>query len=160
MMSSILRGRCRISQYASEFTSKMARSRFGGGAYTFGGMVGHIALHREAYVPFTVVLPGMIGTEDCGSPVAHLWNKGTFSGSTSPAIFRAFDGPWAIMNCVMCFGCRAGEPRGRSHQSPKCYGAPTSHATIGLMLAWRATTVARRAVPGGLERVIFRHLFP
>ena len=72
LMSSTLKGPCRILQWASRFTRKMVESRLGGVVYALSEMVDHMLLLRDSYEPFEGLNPGAAGLEDCESLFAQL----------------------------------------------------------------------------------------
>ena len=65
LMSSTLKGLCRILQWTSTFTREMVKSSLRGEVRTHTGMAGHMLLLQEYYEPFDGLNPGAVGLEDC-----------------------------------------------------------------------------------------------
>ena len=72
LMSSSLKGPCRILQWTSKFTRKMEKTSLGGEVYALSEMVNHMLLLKEFYGPFEGMDPGVEGLEDCESLLTHL----------------------------------------------------------------------------------------
>ena len=71
-MSSSHTGACYISQRASYFTRKLAKSRLGGGVYALSELVAHMSLWRGSYAPIEGRGPGEVGLGVCESSFTHL----------------------------------------------------------------------------------------
>ena len=79
LISSTLRGQCRIIQWASKFTRKLAEGSLGGEVYAFSEMSDHMSMLREFDKHFLDMSPGKVGFEDCESLFTQLANKKTIA---------------------------------------------------------------------------------
>ena len=86
-MLSTLGGVRRNLQWTSTLKRKVVKSRRGGEAYAFSGMVDHISLLREFYPPYAALWPGKIGPEDCESLFPRLRSKKTVAEEDSVSFF-------------------------------------------------------------------------
>ena len=73
-------GPCRVSQWTSKFTHKLAKGSLGGEVFAFSEMIGHMALLREFYAPFPRISPGMVSMEDRESLCTHFKNREMVTG--------------------------------------------------------------------------------
>ena len=80
LVSSSPRVPCRRPLWAPMFTRILVKGSLGGEVYAFSEMMGHVALLRDFYAPLAHVSLGMVGLEDCGSPLTHPRNKRAIPG--------------------------------------------------------------------------------
>ena len=75
LMSSTLKGPCRISRRQFKFVRKMVGISLGGEVYALSEMAGHMLLLKDFRGPSAGLNPGVAGLEDCGSLGTHLKTK-------------------------------------------------------------------------------------
>ena len=75
LASSLLTGPRPVSQRTSKFARELVYRKLGSEVYALCETAAQMSSLRFFYAPFEGLNPGMIGSEDCESPFAHLKTK-------------------------------------------------------------------------------------
>ena len=141
-MSSTLSGPCRILQWTSKFARTLVESSSFAEVYASSVTIDHVAPLREFFAPFTDLSPGMAGLEGREILSTRHRNKKAAAGRR---LSRHSLGIQQSLGSAELDATRGG-PCWRPRRGLERYGAPTTHATIGLILPRRAPAVARSVI--------------